>query len=131
MSACAFQPQLFTASLATVVRIGYFLFIPQQLCSHRVPIKCFRLPFSDDLTAVLSGSRTKINHIISLLYSLAVVLNHDDAVAKIAQSFQRTNQLDIVALVQANTGLIQNIEHAHQLRTNLCSQANTLGLPAG
>src|SRR5699024_2041963 len=46
------------------------------------------------------------------------------------QSFQRTNQLDIVALLQANTGLIQNIEYAHQLRTNLCSQANTLRLPA-
>ena len=33
--------------------------------------------------------------------------------------------------MQADTRLIKNIKHIHQLGTYLCSQADTLALPAG
>ena len=36
------------------------------------------------------------------------------------------NQPDIVTLMQSDTGFIQNIQHIHQLRTNLRGQTNTL-----
>src|SRR5438445_6985339 len=36
----------------------------------------------------------------------------------------------IVALMQADTGLIQNIEHANEARPNLCCESNALGFSA-
>ena len=47
-------------------------------------------------------------------------------ISQIAQFFQGVNQPDIVTLMQSDTGFIQNIQHIHQLRTNLRGQTNTL-----
>ena len=59
------------------------------------------------------------------------MLHHNDGVANVTQFLQRVYQALVVALVQADTRLVQYIEHIHQLRAYLRSQADTLALSTG
>ncbi len=59
------------------------------------------------------------------------MLHHDDGVPRVAQSLQRLNQPTVVALVQSDAGLVQDVEHVHQLRPNLRGQPDALALSAG
>ena len=45
--------------------------------------------------------------------------------------FQRLNQPLVVALMQADGGLVENVEHAAQPRADLRGEANALALAAG
>ena len=56
-----------------------------------------------------------------------VVLDHDDGVAQIAQAFERLKQPVVVALVQADGGLIKDIEHARKPAPDLRGQAGCAG----
>jgi hypothetical protein len=58
------------------------------------------------------------------------VLDHEQRVAQVAHVLQGLDQPGIVALVQADRGLVENVEHAHQLRADLGRQADALGLAA-
>ena len=58
------------------------------------------------------------------------MLDHDHAVADVAQMLQRGDQLVVIALVQADGGLVQHIHHARQAGADLRRQANALGLAA-
>ena len=59
------------------------------------------------------------------------MLDHDHGVAEVAQPLQRFQQPRIVALVQADRGLVQHIEHAGQARADLRGQPDALALAAG
>ena len=59
------------------------------------------------------------------------MLHHDDRIAKVAQIFERSNQLVVVALVQADAGLIQHIQHTGKGAADLGGQADALALAAG
>ena len=72
-----------------------------------------------------------IHNVIRRAHGIFIVLDDDERIAQIAQVFQRGKQLFIVALVQANGRLIQNIQYAHQAGTNLRGQANALRFAAG
>ena len=48
----------------------------------------------------------------------------------IPQPLQRVKKHGVVPLVQANAGLVQDIEHAHQPAADLGCQADALGLAA-
>ena len=50
------------------------------------------------------------------------MLDNDQGVAQIPQVLQRPQQLIVVPLVQTDGRLVQNIQHAHQGRTDLGSQ---------
>ena len=50
----------------------------------------------------------------------AVVFNNQNRIAQISEMLQCMDQLTVITLMQANTGFIQNIEHTHQLRSDLC-----------
>ena len=60
-----------------------------------------------------------------------VMLDHDHGVAEVAQPLQGFQQPRIVALVQADRGLVQHIEHAGQARADLRGQADALAFAAG
>ena len=77
-----------------------------------------------------AGARAHVDDLVGRAHHVFVVLDHDHAVADIAQVLQRGNQLVVVALVQADGGLVQHIHHARQARADLRSQANALGLAA-
>ena len=59
------------------------------------------------------------------------MLHHDQRVAQIAQLAQGREQLRVVALVQADARLIQNIEHAHQGGADLRGEPDALRFAAG
>ncbi len=58
------------------------------------------------------------------------MFHHNDRIAHIAQIFKRSNQFLVVALVQPDARLVENVKHIHQLRPDLRSQANALTFAA-
>ena len=59
-----------------------------------------------------------------------VVLDHDHRVAEVAQALERGDQPRVVALVQADRGLVEDVEHADQRRADLRGQPDALRLAA-
>ena len=59
------------------------------------------------------------------------MLDDDDGIADIAQAFEGGEQALVVAVVQADRGLVEDVEHADQPRAYLRGEADALGLAAG
>ena len=85
----------------------------------------------DDAPAVHPGARPYVGHEVGAAYGVLVVFDHDDGIAQVAQAAQRRNQALVVALVQADRGLVEYVEHAHQPGAYLRGQAYALSLAAG
>ena len=73
-------------------------------------------------------TRPHVNAMVGRTNHVFVMLNHQHAVADIAQMFQGVNQSVVVALVQTDAGFIQHIHHARETGTDLRGQSNTLRL---
>jgi hypothetical protein len=58
------------------------------------------------------------------------MLHHDDRVAEVAQVLQRFQQALIVALVQADGGLVEHVEHAGQAGADLRGEPDALAFAA-
>ena len=87
--------------------------------------------FGDDVAAVDAGAGADVEHVIGGADGVLVVLDHDDGVAEVAQAFERFEQAGVVALVQADGGLVQHIEHAGEAGADLRGEADALALAAG
>ncbi len=87
--------------------------------------------FRHDVAAVDAGAGADVEHVIGAADGVLVVLDHDHGVAEVAQAFQGFQQARVVALVQADRGLVQHIEHAGEAGADLRGQANALALAAG
>ncbi len=61
-------------------------------------------------------------------HHLLVVLHDDDRVAEVAQPLERRDQLGVVALVQPDRGLVEDVEHANERGADLGRQADALRL---
>ena len=85
---------------------------------------------SDQPAAMPSRARPEIDHIIRAPDRFFIVLDHQHGVAQVAKILQRSQQPAIVAMVQSDRRLIEHIEHAAQLRSNLRGQPNPLTLAA-
>jgi collagenase-like PrtC family protease len=66
------------------------------------------------MPAVLACAGADIHQIIGTAKCFLVMLNHDQSVAQVAQLVQRAEQLGVVALMQADGGLIQYVQHSYQ-----------------
>ena len=60
-----------------------------------------------------------INDMIGLEHGILIMLDDDHGVAEVAQAAQGAEQPFVVALVQANRGLVEHVEHAGQARADL------------
>src|SRR5690606_3077982 len=60
-----------------------------------------------------------------------VMLNDDDGIAKIAKVFERVEEAGIVALVQADRRLVQNVEDAGEPGADLRGKTDALAFTAG
>ena len=78
-----------------------------------------------------AGSRPEINHVIGLENGLLIVLDHNNGIADIAQPLECAQQTLIVALMQTDRRLIQDIHNARQARSNLAGQSDPLRFTAG
>ena len=84
----------------------------------------------DQAAAVPPRARPQIDDIVRAPDRLFIVLDHQHGVAEIAQIFERSQQPPVVAVVQSDRRLVQHIQHAAQLRSNLRRQPNALPLAA-
>ena len=84
----------------------------------------------DDLAAMDAGAGADVEHMIGDADRVLVVLHHDHGVAEVAQALERFEQARIVALVQADRGLVEHVEHAGQPRADLRGEADALALAA-
>ena len=85
----------------------------------------------DEFAAGFSCAGAEIDDVIGAAHGFFIVLDDEDGVAEIAQRFERGEQAAIVARVQADRRLIENIENAAQSRADLRGQADALGFAAG
>ena len=67
-----------------------------------------------DLAAVAACARTDIHNVVSCKHGVLVVLDHDERVAEVTQPLKGRKQLVVVALVQTDGRLVEDIQHAHQ-----------------
>ena len=89
-----------------------------------------RRSFRDDLAAMHARARPDVDHIVGGEDRVLVVLDHDHGVAEVAQAPQRIEEAGVVALVQADRRLVEDIEHARQPRADLRGEADALALAA-
>ena len=61
---------------------------------------------------------------------VGIMLNHEDRIAQVAETFERSEQAVIVALVQADAWFVKNIKDADQPGADLRREADALGFAA-
>ena len=112
-------------------RHGYFRLTVQISRCQGIGLQHFgRCSGKDHFAAQPSCPRTHIDDIIGIQHHVFIVFHHDHRVAQVAQLFQRMNQPRIIPLVQTDTRLIEDIEHIHQLASDLRCQSDTLTFSA-
>ena len=66
----------------------------------------------DDTATVFTGAGPHVDDVIGRPDGLLVVLHHDHRVSQLAEAFERAQELGVVALVQADRRLIEDVQHA-------------------
>src|SRR5688572_17339406 len=90
-----------------------------------------RRPLKDYLAAVFARTRTQIYQVVGDANRLLVMLDDDDRVAEIAKMMERAEKRAIVALMQADGRLIEDVEHARKIGANLRRQPDALSFATG
>src|SRR5438105_1574569 len=75
-----------------------------------------------------TSAGAQVQNIIGVADGVGIVFDHEHRVAEIAQAFQRAEQAIVVALMQPNAWLIQNIKDSNQASADLGGQTYPLGL---
>ena len=88
-------------------------------------------PLVDHLAAVLAGAGTDVDDPVGDPDGVLVVLDDDQGVAEVLEPDQGLDQPVVVALVQADGRLVEDVEHAHQAGTDLGGEPDALRLAAG
>ena len=84
----------------------------------------------DDLAAVLAGPGPDVDDPVGGPDRLLVVLDDEHRVAEVAQPRQGRDELRVVALVEPDRRLVEDVEDAHQGRADLGRQPDPLRLAA-
>ena len=67
---------------------------------------------------------------VSRKHGVLVVLDDDQRIAEVAQTFEGRQQLVVVTLMQADGRLVEDIQHAHQRRADLGRETDALAFTA-
>jgi hypothetical protein len=84
----------------------------------------------DHVAAVLPRPGPEVDEVVGLAHRLLVVLDDDDRVAEVAQLLERGEQPPVVALVQPDARLVEDVEHADEARADLRGEPDALRLAA-
>ncbi len=82
-----------------------------------------RRPLRHDVPAVVAGPGAHVDEPVGRAHHLLVVLDDEHGVAQIAEPLERADQLAVVALVEPDRGLVEDVEDADQLGADLRRQA--------
>ncbi len=83
------------------------------------------------LAAVHAGAGADVDDVVGGADGVLVVFHHQHRVAQVAQPGEGVEQPFVIALVQADGGLVEHVHHAHQAGADLAGQTDALGLAAG
>ena len=84
----------------------------------------------DDFAAVDARLGSDVHDIVGGAHGVLVVFDDDERVAEVAQPLQGGEQLFVVALVQPDARLVEDIEHPRQRAADLRREADALALAA-
>jgi hypothetical protein len=79
---------------------------------------------------VLAGSRPEVDHPVGRAHHLLVVLDHEHGVPDVPEPLERVDEPAVVALVEPDRRLVEDVEHADELRSDLRREPEPLRLPA-
>ncbi len=85
----------------------------------------------DDVAAVLARARPHVDEPVGGAHHLLVVLDDEHGVAEVAQPLERADQPVVVALVEPDRRLVEDVEDADELRADLRREAEPLRFAAG
>ena len=88
-------------------------------------------PVGHDLAAAHAGPGAEVDDVVGRPHRVFVVLDDDHRVAQVAQPGQGGQQAVVVARVQADRRLVEDVQHADQPAADLAGQADALHLAAG
>ena len=98
---------------------------------QRIGLKqIFRCATKEHITTQTTGFRTDVHDPVRLAHHLLVVLHYDDGVIHIAQLLEAVDETLVIALMQTDGRLVEDVEHIHQTATDLRSQTYALALTA-
>ena len=83
-----------------------------------------------DMASATPRLRAHVDDPVRGAHHLLVVLHDDHRVPGVAQLLKAADQAPVVALVQPDRGLVEDVEHVDKLRADLRGQADALALAA-
>ena len=89
-----------------------------------------RRPGGDDVAAVFAGAGAEVDEVVGGHHRPLVVLDDDHRVAEVAEPVEGRDQLLVVALVEADRGLVEDVHDADQVRADLGREPDPLRLAA-
>ena len=124
--------QIATVTAATLLRHGDEPASAKICARHRLfdQLYLLRSALRHNLAAMLACPRTDINNLVRCIHRFLVMLHDNQRIAKVAQMLERFQKLTVIALMQADARLVEDIEHARQAAANLRRQTDTLRLAA-
>src|SRR5690606_9432056 len=90
-----------------------------------------QLTDGDDLAAVSSRAEAQVADVVRRLDGVAVMLDDEHGVAEVAQLTQCAEQALVVALMQSDGRLVEDVEHTDQAAADLCCEPDALRLAPG
>ena len=84
----------------------------------------------DDLAAELARARAEVDHVVRAPDRVLVVLDHDERVALRLELLEHVEQDAVVAVVQADRRLVEDVAHAAQVGAELRREPDALRLAA-
>src|SRR5690606_35083149 len=125
--------QLLPVPRGALRRVADLLATGQVLAGQRVRMlhHLVRSALGHHPAAVHPGAGADIDHVVGEADGVLVVLDDYHRVAQVAQVGEGAQQALVVALVQADGGLVEDVHDAHQAGADLAGQADALGLAAG
>ena len=92
---------------------------------------CGGRAFGDDVAAETAGAGAEVEDVVGVADGVFVVLDDEDGVAEVAEVFEGLDEALVVALVEADGGLVEDVEHAAEARADLGGEADALAFAAG
>src|SRR5688500_19865912 len=73
---------------------------------------------------------TEIDEVVSFPHRLLVMLDDNDRIAEVAQLAKRRQEARVVALMQSNRRLVEDVQHTNEARADLRREPDALSLTA-
>ncbi len=85
----------------------------------------------DDFAPLDARPRPEVDQVVGRSHRVLVVLDNHDRVAQLGEPPQGEEQAVVVARMQADRRLVQDVQHPHQAGADLAGQPDSLRLAAG